>query len=245
MFDCIIQQNNGNNFLSLISFGADMCILGITLYTTWKTFFERKIKLLSYTPHFNMFGGDYISIVVENTSLSPISINKIDILCGDYSINMCHYNEPFILEPQKATKINMEPFSTINEISLDKLVTPNVCIKFATSKGSIITSFAKLHIKYDKKKKYKTANVFRSTFNGYVITPDIKYVILTKYNDKEQTIFINDKGRMNMDLYGYNAIPLSDVNNIEIVRTHIQNVINKYNTEQKFCIEPIKNLFAK
>lgn len=78
MLDIIVQSQPDNNFMSAISFAADMCILVITLYTTYKTFIDKKIKLLTYTPHFwNMFGGMFISVVVENTSLSPLSVEKM------------------------------------------------------------------------------------------------------------------------------------------------------------------------
>ncbi len=241
MFNLIIQQQVNNDFISWISFGADLCILGITIYTTWKTFLEKHIKLLSYSPNFcSMFGGSFISVVVENTSLSPISVENVDIVYDNhYVINLNKYKEPLILKPQQATTITMEPFSQLSEISLDEIEFKDFYLIFTTSRGKIISNFKRMPVKHNRKNTYKIVTIMRRTFNGLIIPPDVKYAILMKVDGKQQTILINDGGIMDKDIYGYNAIPRSDINDIERVKAHIRAIIDKFNPEQNFYIKPM------
>lgn len=236
MLDLIVQSQPDNNFMSAMSFAADMCILVITLYTTYKTFFDKKIKLLTYTPHFwNMFGGMFISVVVENTSLSPLSVEKIDIVYDNhYVINIARYNEPLILKPQHATTITMEPFSKLAGISTDEIDDKDFYLIFSTSKGKIISNFKRMPVKRKRSNIYKSISVVRNFFNGMIITPDIKYAILMKIDGVSKTILLNDGGLMDKDIYGYNAIPREDIDNIEMVKAHIKGIVNQYNPEQKF-----------
>lgn len=238
MFNLIIQQQVNNDFISWVSFGADLCILGITIYTTWKTFFEKRIKLLSYSPHFSMFGGDSISIVVKNSSLLPISVQSIDIIYSDHSLNLSKFDNFLILEPHHTVKIKMEPFSKLSK-PLSELDINNFFIAFDTTEETIISKFRWIKTKYDKKKKYTKINIERKTFNGQIITPDIKYALLIKINNTEQTIFINDGGLLSSDIYGYNAIPKKDINDIEKVKMNIKGILNKYNQKQEFQLATI------
>ena len=242
MLDIIVQSQPDNNFMSAISFAADMCILGITLYTTYKTFLDKKIKLLTYTPHFwSMFGGMSISVVVENTSLSPLSVEKIDIVYDNhYVINIEKYNEPLILRPQQATAITMEPFSELAGVSIDHIKDKNFYLIFSTSKGKIISNFKRMPVKHKQGNKYRSVLVMRKIFNGMIITPDIKYAILMKIDGVSKTILLNDGGMMDKDIYGYNAIPRADIDNIEMVKAHIKGIVDRYNPEQKFHLVPLE-----
>lgn len=245
MLDIIVQSQPDNNFISAISFAADMCILVITLYTTYKTFIDKKIKLLTYTPHFwNMFGGMFISVVVENTSLSPLSVEKIDIVYDNhYVINIAKYNEPLILKPQHATAITMEPFSELAGVSTDEIDNKDFYLIFSTSKGKIISNFKRMPVKHKRNNIYQTVSVMRKFFNGIILTPDIKYAILMEIDGGQKIILLNDGGLMDKDIYGYNAIPREDIDNIDMVKTHIKGIIDQYNPGQKFALIQIKNIF--
>ncbi len=240
MIDYIVQQVQ-NDFITWVSFGADMCILGITLYTTWKTFFEKRIKLLTYSPNFcSMFGGSYISVVVENTSLSPLSVEKVDIVYDNrYVINLNTFQEPLILKPQQATTITMMPFSQLSGLSLGEIEHKDFYLIFKTSKGKIISNFKRMPIKKNSNNKCQIITVMRRTFNGLIISPDIKYAILMKNEEKQQTILMNNFGIMDKDIYGYNAIPRNDINDIQLVKGHIKTIIDKFNPKQIYSIVPL------
>lgn len=236
MLDIIVQSQSDINFMSGISFAADMCILLITLYTTYKTFIDKKIKLLTYTPNFGgKFGGKFISIVVENTSLSPLSVEKIDIVYDNhYVINFAKYNEPLILQPQHATAITMDPFSKLAGISLEELVTKEFYLIFSTSKGEIISSFRQMPVKQNKNNSYRSVLVVRKFFNGTIITPDIKYAIIIEIDGVSKTIFLKECGLIDKDIYGYHFIHLRDINNIDMVKADIKSIIDQFEPEQKF-----------
>ena len=188
-----------------------------------------------------MFGGMSISVVVENTSLSPLSVEKIDIVYDNYYvINIAKYNEPLILRPQQATAITMEPFSELAGVSIDQIKDKNFYLIFSTSKGKIISNFKRMPVKHKQGNKYQSVLVMRKIFNGMIVTPDIKYAILMKIDGVSKTILLNDGGMMDKDIYGYNAIPRSDIDNIEMVKAHIKGIIDQYNPEQKFYLVPLE-----
>lgn len=81
--------------------------------------------------------------------------------------------------------------------------------------------------------------------NGLIITPDVMYAILINIDGKQQTILLNDGEFMDKDIYGYNAIPHSDINDMEMVKAHIKGIIDKYNTNQKFHLARVQILHRK
>ena len=228
MFDVIV--NSSSPLREWISFGADMSILAITLYTTWKTFIDKKIKLLNYSSNSRMFDGDYISLTVENTTLSPISIQEVNVIYNNqYKLQIEKFDTPLILEPMHATNIEMKPFTSLSKLSLFDLDKMKFYVEFKTTKGIIYDKFSKFKLKPLYKGDFEIITTLRKIFNGKIMPYDIKYILLIRENNETKTIFINNAGIMSDDIYGKNAIPREMVNDKDVVLDCIKSIFDKYN----------------
>lgn len=231
MLDVIINSNNSP--CDWLSVSADVCILAITIYTTWKTFWQKRIKCIYYKPSIRMFGGDMLSITVENLSLSPVSLLSVNIIYDNkYKLNLVKYDTPFILMPMQATNISSEPFSQLSQLSISELSLMNYHIEFITTNGTVYEYFKRKDYKPNlKTNEHTIITKIRNTFNGIVRPYDSKYALLLHKFNYDKTIIINDGGLMSDDVFGINAIPREIINDENAVLDYIKNIIDKCDSE--------------
>ena len=208
-----------------VTFGANICILLITLYTFYLTFISNKIKILSFRKRFS-YEGNSMSIVIENKSLSPISITEICAIAEKkYKFNFKKFDEPLVLAPFSTKVISMNPFSYMPKMDLR-----NIVFQIETSNKTRYISFKKrfIWITKDVKKSYPNITISTNKFNDKIIMPGTKYILTLIIDGKIKTIFIYKNGVMTSDVFGYNALPSDIVNNKDQVKQVIDKLVKPY-----------------
>lgn len=204
------------NVLSVI---GDLCIFGITIYTFYLKFYCKKIEFLAFSPSYNTFKGDSLSVTVENRSLSPICFNDVYLVFGNkFKINMSGHQEHKIIEPFKTYIIRLEPFSSLGNIKFSTLTDMDgKYLVFKTSKGTAYTKIDKNATFRNDIHNLDTVTIYRRFFNNKLIFPDTLYAIIFIEQNETKTVFINKFGGMSESIGGFNAIPqeyLDDQNKI-------------------------------
>lgn len=96
---------------------ADVCILGITVFTFHKTYFSTHLVLGSVSVNLRSFEGDNISITIINKTFRPICISRIIIVAkveqNFYIIEQKKFEQYCILNKLEAMKVEGEQFSFI------------------------------------------------------------------------------------------------------------------------------------
>lgn len=85
------------------------CLTLIGLYTFYRTFISKKIRFLGVGKSSDIWKGESCSVVIQNWSLSAISIEEVTLVVNDdYKVTVKKYLDHFLLEPLKAVKIESD-----------------------------------------------------------------------------------------------------------------------------------------
>lgn len=227
MFFFFIENNDTNWFkwlLDIVSLVMGICVSVLTFYTAYLKFLCKKIRFLTYSPHFISYYGDKLSVILENQSLSSFSINDVSIVYGNkYIMQIKKYDEPLILDPLKSCKIESEPITTTDPITfsdLDKIEDKYLLIK--TSRGKI---YSKFRGKIKKKAELEQVCIQRKKFNDQVISDDIRYALLFReFDNTPRTIFITNLGDMSAQVTYFNSLRDQDISTKEAVESFFKTI---------------------
>jgi len=225
-----------NEIRTWITFLADVCILLITIYTFYLTFLSKKIKVISFGRHLS-WEGDSMNIVLENKSLSPISITRIDAIVEKKNkFKFRNFDEPLILPPFSTKVVVMSPYSHMPDFNFDDIV-----FQIATSSKTRIVHFKK-RVFLSRKVKKDLPNVMIVTrkFNDKVIMPGTKYILTLKTNEGTKTICIFGNGVMTDNIFGYNGIPEEIVEDEQKLRLLLDSMIEPYGARYILTYEDFK-----
>lgn len=104
-----------STFSDVISFLANICVLGITVYTLYLTAFCKKLSFVSSGVKKTSFYGDTLFINLSNKSLHAIPITEVFIMKKIdqvfYKISFGRYDDPILIEPWNIRRIETEPFT--------------------------------------------------------------------------------------------------------------------------------------
>ena len=234
MLDIIIQHTQQTLFDYIkdgFMFSSNVAITFITLYTAWLRFIRKRIDLNSFGCSWNRHLGDIISLVIENKTLSNFTISKIDLVVEDkYSIQVRKYDEPFVIEPFKAYKVQSKGITSTTPIEISKL---NHMINFSecycilyTSKGKIYSNPAKNRNFFKKHNKELTLiSQFSNGYNGMTLNADVKYALnILCESGKYKDILIDKHGLMSEDLFGFNSLPEDVVKDFDTCYNFFKNI---------------------
>lgn len=205
--------NDINIVLQIIT---NICIVCITLYTTFLQFWSASIRVLSVEYKRQAFFGEYFILQLYNTSLSSISIREVYLIFNnEKKLLIKKYEVPLLVESRRSFQIEMEPASNClidSEILLDKnclifikLVDGNSICTFTTSglKGRI--KFWIKNYKLLKNLKRNPRNIidslesivqYRICYGDIILRDNVKFVLIIKSGKDEQTVFITKSGSM-------------------------------------------------
>lgn len=231
----------------LFSLVGDVCLFAITVYTFRLTVFPKKLRFIGYRPSFSTFEGDSLSITLENRSLSPVVVQSVYMLFGEYYIQIFNSDDDgeCIIEGFKTSTIVMNPFSkiTINgdEVSFHEV--KDLILRIDTPRGVQYVAFAhgprkRLTLLARKIKDAKMKNfplkmglVKRSYFNKKIVKDYVRYALVFKEKGGEQhTVFIHKSGFMSEAPFGYNGLPKDLVEDKTRLQKHFENEFAKRDT---------------
>ncbi|MBI9013867.1 MAG: hypothetical protein JEZ08_16655 [Clostridiales bacterium] len=170
-------------------------------------------------------------IVIENKSLSPISITEIMCLFENrYKFLFKRFNTPLIISPFTTSLIEMEHFSSISKFSMEKLT-----FQIKTSKNNKCIRFGKKFFIISRKLIRSKSNltVLTKKYNGKIYDLGTKFVLEFVDESKIETIFIHKGGIMSEAVLGYNGIPSTEMNDIESVRKILDSLLRKKGIDYK------------
>lgn len=228
----------------LFSLVGDICLLAITAYTFRLTVFPKKLRFIGYRPSFSTFEGDSLSITLENRSLSPVVVQSVYLLFGEYYIQIFNSDDDgeCIIEGFKTSTIVMNPFSkiTINGDEVNFHNVKDLILRIDTPRGVQHVAFARgprkrltllvRKIKDVKMRDFplKTGMVKRNYFNGKIVKDYVRYALVFKEKGGEQhTVFIHKSGFMSEAPFGYNGLPKDLVEDKMRLHEHFENEFAK------------------
>ena len=195
----------------------DTVLFLIAIYTFYLKFISDKISIITFGESFGMWECDNINFIIKNHSLKSQIIKDVDVVFDNkYRLHLRKYDLPFVLEPLRTMKIEMEPYTHMDKFTLSGLCSDytspfKIHLVITTDEGKKIYAKLKRIKKYNINKKAKLEDIFlmKKIVNGIVVRDDYKYVLYYKFgkDGQMQTAFINNCGFISTDVFGFNHIP--------------------------------------
>lgn len=230
----------------LFSLVGDICLFAIAVYTFRLTILPKKLRFIGYRPSFSTFEGDSLAVTLENRSLSPVVVQSMHLLYGEYYIQIFDSDDDgeCIVDGSKTATIVMKPYSKIaingEEIKLHDV--KNLALRVVTPRGIQYIAFANgpqkrlallMRKAKDTKMKnqlVKTGTVYRNYFDNKIVKDYVRYALIYKDERGEMcTIFIHEGGLMSSALFGYNGLPKELMEDKTRLQVHFENEFRKRN----------------
>lgn len=205
--------NDINIVLQVIT---NICILCITIYTTFLQLGSASIRVLLVQYKRQQFLGEYFILQLYNTSLSSISIREVYLIFNnEKKLLIKKYDVPLLVESRRSFQIEMDPVSNClidykvllnkNCLVFIKLVDGNSICIFSTSglKGRI--KFWGQNYKFLKNLKRNPRNIidsldsiewYKICYGNAVLRDIVNFILFIKWEESEQTVFITKSGSM-------------------------------------------------
>ena len=209
---------------------GNLGVFAITAYGFWLTYFSKNIKITSIGENYSKFWGSHIDCTILNKTLTPLIINEIKAVYDntyEVSIKKCK-KEPLVIDPFKSYNILGDEYTKLGK----KINTwGDVYFKIITPENIL---FIKYRGRIKKKKNLITVNLFSQSFDGVVLSDQIKYVLVYwhKTQQKLNKIYITNYGFMDKDLTDkkgkyFNAIPEEIIKHPDKVVELFKDVFNE------------------
>lgn len=213
---------------------GNTCILLLTIYTFYRTYISKKVKFFGYSVSNSVLEGFSIGINIQNWSLSTIAVSKIELVVDEkVKITINKFDDPLILEPLKSVKISSEQMSD-SPSELDNLFNSELKLLTHCFNGKVIISKIERHFKPRKTKEYEQLTVFTKTYDGKIVTPNMKYKVYIYENDiLQESFIILHGGVMEKCLGGFNVIPEECLKS----KKNLKEFLFKYIDRNKYTIE--------
>lgn len=217
--------------MDIMDFTGNMCVVLITIYTFYLTFFSKKIKIVGCGISNSVFEGCQAYFSLHSYSLQTFEVREISVIFQDKSVNL-KLEESVIIEPRMTTKVITQRYTRFTEnIDLDEvLMSKKWGLILHTQNGMIYTSTKKRDLGIRKKRKYRKCCYHRiSTFNqlygGIVISDNVKYVIYIGLGLCDKPIFMTEYGHLSQTVGGYNGIEDVESLSLKQIRKQIAKLL--------------------
>ncbi|MCD7752688.1 MAG: hypothetical protein LUI10_13300 [Lachnospiraceae bacterium] len=222
--------------LSYIQSIGDLCVIGITLYTFYLSFYSLRIDYISGGMSTSMFEGDALTFVFQSKTMRTMRINEILLITRDGERVNFKLKTPVMLEGRRSSEINTGCFTSIVGIEkqTDLLLEARMLV-LNTDDGPVCVR-AK-HLKYIPvpvlKRKYikgiysPNCMVSSTEVNGKVISSCVKYAVYILTDKEVTTVLMTENGLTNVTVGGHNAyhLPSQDVEDIKNYLAQIWNIL--------------------
>lgn len=206
-----------------VEFGANICILLITIYTFYITFLSHHFKFLSISESSSLSEGESISVVVENRSFSTQVISKAALIINNqYKLLIYDKTVPIIIEPFSAILIETERCSYF-EPDIGLIRGEHCVLEIQTSKGKRYAPFRKQteRVSAEMKNLHFNVSAIIKDYNGKIVPRNAKYSLVFQDGDEMKTVFIFATGVITEYVMGYNGIPREAVESTETLRNYL------------------------
>lgn len=217
--------------MDIMEFTGNMCVVLITIYTFYLTFFSKKIKIVGCGISNSVFEGCQIHFSLHSHTLQSFEVSKISVVFQDKSVQL-NLEEPIIIEPRMTTKVITERYTRLTEnIDLnDIMLGKNWGLILHIQDNIIYTSNKKWDLGIRKKRKYRKGYYHRigtinQIFGETVISDMVKYVIWIRLIQYDKPIFMTEDGRMSQTIEGYNGIEDVDSLSLKQIRKQIAKLL--------------------
>lgn len=217
--------------VDIMGFIGNMCVVLITIYTFYLTFFSRKIKIVGCGITNSVFEGCQIHFSLHSHTLQSFEVSEMSVIFQDQSVRL-KLEEPVIIEPRMTTKIIAERYTRLTEnIDLDDIMLgKNWGLILRTQNNIIYTSIKKWDLGIRKKHKYRKGYYHRvgtinQIYGETVISDMVKYVIWIRLMQYDKPIFMTEDGRMSQTIEGYNGIEDVDRLSLKQIRKQIAKLL--------------------
>ena len=226
------------NIATLISGFIDLILFAIAIYTFYLTFLSERITILTFGYSYHSWESDTVNFLIKNKTLKTIIISKVyAVFDNKYRLQIGKYDTPLVLDSFKSMKIEMEPYTSMNGITMHELSQisdrrARIHLEIITDENKTIYATIKGCKKYkpDKKADLQQIILFTSKFGDIVLRDDYKYILNYRVgkNGNIETAFINDGGIISTDIFGFNALPKECLSNKEEVKQLLKEPCEKF-----------------
>ena len=141
-------------------------------------FISDKISIITFGESFSTWESDKMNFIIKNHSLKSQIIKDVHVVFDNkYRLYLRKYDLPFVLEPLRTMKIEMEPYTYMDKFTLSELC-------------SDYTSPIKIHLEIttdEQKKIYaKFKDVKKYNINKKAILENIEQVKEFVLNNREE-----------------------------------------------------------
>lgn len=233
---------------------ANIMVGLVPIIIGWMRYFSTNIKVLGQSRGFDTFYGEHYSLKLENKTLRPFVIDKINVFVNKEQFFIIDLEslelEKKTLEPFKQLIIK-EQWTTIQncqeKISFDGIKFEVFCageiisIKYISLWQQLKYKFA---IKYSTKKiaGYLNNNlmIYKRHFKDQIISGQVKYALdlFNPDNIFERTILITESGFMSDSVMGYSRLQPECMSSLDLLNNHIKDQLLK-GSNYKFRIQVV------
>lgn len=217
--------------MDIMDFTGNMCVVLITIYTFYLTFFSKKIKIVGCGISNSAFEGCQIYFSLHSHTLQTFEVKEISVIFLDKCVHL-KLEEPAIIEPRMTTKVISEKYTRFTEkIDLnDVLLGKKWGLILHTQNGILYTSTKKWDLGITKKRKYRQCcyhriSTFNQSYGGIVISDNVKYVIYIGLGLYDEPIFMTEYGHMSQSIGGYNGIEGIESLSLKQIRKQIAKLL--------------------
>lgn len=217
--------------MDIMEFTGNMCVILITIYTFYLTFFSKKIKIVGCSISNSVFEGCQIHFSLHSYTLQSFEVREISVIFQDKSVHL-KLEEPVIIEPRMTTKVIAERYTRLTEnIDLnDILLSKNWGLILHTHNDIVYTSIKKWDLGIRKKRKYRkgyyhSISTINQIYGETVISDMVKYIIWIRLIQYDKPIFMTVDGHMSQTIEGYNCIEDVDSLSLKQIRKQIAKLL--------------------
>lgn len=217
----------------IFSFITTTLVSLIAIYTFYRTFISRKIKFFSYVHGSSIMEGEYISVAIQNWSLSTICIDEIQMIVDDkYSVRIKKFDEPFVLEPLKSVTIKSDNFSYNEVVSNAEFIRAAKKLQITSGNQIIVSKMKRRNVFSRKRKYYQPSTNERYLIGDKLITKNMQYIVyIYKNNEYVDQIIILNGGHMSKSIDGKNGLPLEIMSDKNLIRDYLTPIFKKHDME--------------
>lgn len=204
----------------------------------------RKVSFYSTEFHYDIFKGRKISVVIENKSLSSISIKNVNLIFENkYILKICEHDEPYILKPFESKKFSSDYITSIDTKyeKFDDFAEVDLLLEVYANNPKNKYIWGQSKRKFKGIDYYEQISVHRKSFNGVIYGDSVKYILNYISNSKEKDIFILENGWMSEDIAGINSIKLNESNKIQSAEELVKYFESIFKKDIKFAIVNLIN----
>lgn len=98
--------------IETMNFLGNMCVVLITVYTVYLTFYSKRIKVVSCGLSSSIFASDQIHLSLHSYTMQSFEVREVSFIFEDKSVRIA-LQEPYVIEPRMTTKVLTKSFTRL------------------------------------------------------------------------------------------------------------------------------------